>query len=840
MKKILLSILCLFSIIAVRAEEATLSFADKAQRTSQTTTLQVWEQNGVTLTNNKGKSTSNVADYAKPARFYKNSEIIVECSLGNINQIVFTCNNASYATTLANSISNTTAVVSEKNVTVTLDGTSNSFTIEALSQGQVRMDELTVTYTAIATDAIAKPTTSVAAGTIYNKTSVELSGEGTIYYTTDGTEPTTESAVYSEAIAIDKFNTTTTIKAIAVDGDKSSDVATFTYELKVAAPAFSIKGGVYTKLTGADALKFTCETEGATIYYNNRGKDPITEGSKSYGSLSVLVSATVQAVAFVTDENGEKIYSEVTKEIYAITTVQPFRATSSIESGKQYLVVCEGKTLIPHTPDKTYGYMSGANVTVNGEFIETYQYYGFTITATETEGEYTIMGGDNRYLYATTKTNGEWYSSFNVAEDVTEFGDAAIWTISIDEDDLTATITNKASGFTVQYSTNYKNFEAKAEATNLPVLYELGEYPTMSITPANWDTVETISTITVTCEQGIATNESDDLYATYRDENYQTYDLGTGVVSEDGKSVVYTLETPLTANGTYNITFPEGLFTLDPNGLATKSEDASVSITVDNPNILEVVYANPSYGNSAYELQYLYFEFNQDIFDNVNGAVIKDQNGNVYPLAVTYTDSWGEATPYTALCLKTAEPITAPGEYTFVLRKEYVYAGTDIRMSEDITYIYTIKEALKITNITPIEGTELTSIDEMTIEFNQEVSCYAEAFYVTGPNGEEYYFTNSYDESIPYNSIRIITDTPLTAAGEYTVYITNVYVMGSWEDSINEMYTFKFDGSSITSGIEDVETENSEDAIFDITGRRVKEINKAGIYIINGKKVIVK
>ena len=44
-----------------------------------------------------------------------------------------------------------------------------------------------------------------------------------------------------------------------------------------------------------------------------------------------------------------------------------------------------------------------------------------------------------------------------------------------------------------------------------------------------------------------------------------------------------------------------------------------------------------------------------------------------------------------------------------------------------------------------------------------------------------------------------------------------------------------------TTGVEEVETENGEvKAIYDLTGRRVQETVKGGIYIINGKKVLVK
>ena len=48
---------------------------------------------------------------------------------------------------------------------------------------------------------------------------------------------------------------------------------------------------------------------------------------------------------------------------------------------------------------------------------------------------------------------------------------------------------------------------------------------------------------------------------------------------------------------------------------------------------------------------------------------------------------------------------------------------------------------------------------------------------------------------------------------------------------------FNFGG---TTAIEEVETEVAETVIYDLTGRRVNEITKAGVYIINGKKTLVK
>ena len=47
------------------------------------------------------------------------------------------------------------------------------------------------------------------------------------------------------------------------------------------------------------------------------------------------------------------------------------------------------------------------------------------------------------------------------------------------------------------------------------------------------------------------------------------------------------------------------------------------------------------------------------------------------------------------------------------------------------------------------------------------------------------------------------------------------------------------DENAVTS-ISNIAVENSASVIYDITGRKVKEITKAGIYIVNGKKVFVK
>ena len=129
--------------VAKTEQTGTLTFDDKAKRTTFTSNQQVWQENDITVTNDKAASTNAVADYAKPARFYQGSKLTVTANGGEISQIVFDCNSSSYATALKNSIGDAATVSSDK-VTVELDG-ETEFVIAKFS-AQVRMDSMTVTY----------------------------------------------------------------------------------------------------------------------------------------------------------------------------------------------------------------------------------------------------------------------------------------------------------------------------------------------------------------------------------------------------------------------------------------------------------------------------------------------------------------------------------------------------------------------------------------------------------------------------------------------------------------------------------------------------------------------
>ena len=118
---------------------ATISFADVANRTSKTDEQQVWAQNGVTVTNDKDKSTTNVNDASNPVRFYANSKVTVEYTSA-IKTIVFKTNNKHFAATF--DLSDASVLVNGDTCTIVLleASTSYSFSLPA----QVRVDEIQV------------------------------------------------------------------------------------------------------------------------------------------------------------------------------------------------------------------------------------------------------------------------------------------------------------------------------------------------------------------------------------------------------------------------------------------------------------------------------------------------------------------------------------------------------------------------------------------------------------------------------------------------------------------------------------------------------------------------
>lgn len=422
--------------------------------------------------------------------------------------------------------------------------------------------------------------------------------------------------------------------------------------------------------------------------------------------------------------------------------------------------------------------------------------------------------------------------------------EGAVWTVVIDDATGEATITNITTKQYIQHSSqnnDYGCYATAQENTYTPSLYKKEEYPTIIVTPENNDTIPAFSKVTITCENGIRYNENDDNYPYYTinlDKSPKDFD---NAVIVDKNTIELTFDEPIRDYGEYSVTLPASLFILDPDGLAIPSEKAAYTYTVDNPNTLEVIYANPDNGAEVEKsLEYLYFEYNQEIVANAEGAVITNENGEEFPLTVSAIDAWDGQVAKNALCLKTAEPITTAGVYTFVLKKEYAQTAAGVSISNDITYKFTLIEGLKVTDITPVVNAASSTIDEIFIECNQEIACNSESFLVKGEDGTEYNFMQATEESTEFK-VHLVAETPISKAGTYSLFIEDYSIVNSEGEFLPaQTFTFTFDGSNITAGIEEVKGENGEvKTIYDLQGRKVASPTK-GIYIIDGKKALVK
>ena len=126
-------------------EQATITFEDTANRTVFTTEQQVWVMNGITVTNDKASSKSNVADYSNPARFYAGSNVTISAEKNIAKIVITTAGGKNFSA--APSIEGCTVTVDGTVCTIVVEGEANSVTIEALA-AQVRVSSIVVTFAA--------------------------------------------------------------------------------------------------------------------------------------------------------------------------------------------------------------------------------------------------------------------------------------------------------------------------------------------------------------------------------------------------------------------------------------------------------------------------------------------------------------------------------------------------------------------------------------------------------------------------------------------------------------------------------------------------------------------
>jgi hypothetical protein len=146
--------------------------------------------------------------------------------------------------------------------------------------------------------AVATPTFTPPAGSYTAAQTVAIATTtpgATIYYTVDGSPPTTSSTVYTAPVAVSSTKTIQAMATLTGYGNSALASAAYTIALTPAAtPTFTPPAGSYT---AAQTVAIATTTPGATIYYTVDGSTPTTSSTVYTAAVAILSTKTIQAMA---------------------------------------------------------------------------------------------------------------------------------------------------------------------------------------------------------------------------------------------------------------------------------------------------------------------------------------------------------------------------------------------------------------------------------------------------------------------------------------------------------------------------------------------------------------
>ena len=321
-QKLLLVLGFMLVTLGLQAEEVSIKFSEQGYANAQEVT-ECKIGNDVVVTFSKGGNSSTTPKYYNTGtafRLYaKNTMTIAVPSNATINSVVMTTGEGEYVVNSGSTVTPGALVISGTTATIS-DINANSVTFtQGGTKGHVRIVTLTVNYTTDENAVVlpAKPTL-ISSCSFYGEQEVKIScttDGATIYYTTDGTEPTKESTEYSEPFTVAE---TTTVKAIAVNENGSSEVATATYtkvELVKATVAEFLAAEVdevtWYELTGEiisiakeDYGNFTIKDETGEVYIYGMTSEWVGYNNKSFSKLGLKVGDVVTLGTLRGEYNG--------------------------------------------------------------------------------------------------------------------------------------------------------------------------------------------------------------------------------------------------------------------------------------------------------------------------------------------------------------------------------------------------------------------------------------------------------------------------------------------------------------------------------------------------------
>ncbi len=203
----------------------------------------------------------------------------------------------------------------------TITQTSGSYTILAEFAGDTTYSDTSNTNTLKVTNlqfTIIPTAKASPDGGLYNTTklvTLTMNEPGIIYYTTNGSTPTTTSNLYTGPITI---KSTTTLKYLAVDllGNMSIVYnATYIIDRNTPTVNVNVKSGLYNTTKTVKLIM----NENGTIYYTLSGKTPTICSNKYNGPITIKSTSTLKYLAVDLAGNKSPVYTKT----YTIDKLAP-------------------------------------------------------------------------------------------------------------------------------------------------------------------------------------------------------------------------------------------------------------------------------------------------------------------------------------------------------------------------------------------------------------------------------------------------------------------------------------------------------------------------------------
>lgn len=243
---------------------------------------------------------------------------------------------------------------------VTIDFTTMGFENgKDLNPNPVVVDGVSVTFDKGTNSNAPKYYTSGNAIRVYggNTMTVSSSNKITAIKLEFGSGDTTSKEIITDCGTYEEPNWTGSAAAVtftvnATTGNRRIKAITVTYDENAAVKTPTIEGT--TPFIGTTTVTLGCATADAKIFYTLDGSEPTTASTEYTAPFSLDATATVKAIA----AKGSDVSSVATKEFVAIPVVADLATLNKLPSGSQFAY--SGDAIVVANPDSRYLYIKDA------------------------------------------------------------------------------------------------------------------------------------------------------------------------------------------------------------------------------------------------------------------------------------------------------------------------------------------------------------------------------------------------------------------------------------------------------------------------------------------------